>query len=276
MRYSPARKCASARQRGFALVIVLWTLVMLSFVMTHMMAAGRTETRIASNFVANADAESQADGAVVETIFRMIDSSDSHWDIGGPYGLRMKQARATVTVTSESGKVNPNTASQQMLAALMTAVGAQPSQAAAVSHAILDWRQSDDNDQNSAARKVAQYQAAHLDHAPPSAPFESLDEMQRVLGMTPDLFRRLKPNLSIYQTGDPVVALASPAVVKALRTLNLPPQPPNADVTQVVSIVARVSTDRGGHFLRHAVVRIDPPQSQTYGILAWDTEPQAN
>src|SRR6201995_2946894 len=119
--------------------------------MTHMMAAGRTETRIAANFVANADAETQADGAVVETIFRMVDSSDSHWDIGGPYGLRMRQAKATVTIASESGKVNPNTASQQMLAALISAVGAQPSQAAAVSQAILDWRQTDDADQTAAA-----------------------------------------------------------------------------------------------------------------------------
>jgi general secretion pathway protein K len=262
--------------RGFALIIVLWTLVLLSFVMTHMVTAGRTEARIADNFVANADAETQADGAVVETIFRVIDASESHWDVGGPYGLRMKQARATVTIASESGKVNPNTASQQLLAALMTAVGAQPSQAAAISHAMLDWRQSDENNQNDTARKIAQYQAAHLDYAPPGAPFESLDEIQRVIGMTPDLFRRLKPYLSIYQTGDPDIATALPAVAKALRTLNLPPQPPNADVTQVVSIIARVTTDRGAHFLRHAVVRIDSPEQQTYGILAWDTEPQAN
>jgi hypothetical protein len=103
-----------------------------------------------------------------------------------------------------------------------------------------------------------------------------LDEIQRVIGMTPDLFRRLKPYLSIYQTSDPNIATALPPVAKALRTLNQPQQPPNADVTQVLSIVARVTTDRGGHFLRHAVVRIESPEQQTYAILAWDTEPRAN
>jgi general secretion pathway protein K len=265
------------RSRGFALIIVLWTVVLLSFVMTHMVTAGRTEARIADNFVANADAETQADGAVVETIFRVIDSSNAHWDIGGgPYGLRLRQAKATITLASQAGKVNPNIASQQLLTALMTAVGAQPSQAASVARAMLDWRQTDDNDKNDAARKIAQYRSARLDYAPPGAPFESLDELQRVIGMTPDLYRRLKPNLSIYQTEDPDISMASPAVAKALRTLNMPPQPPNADVTQVVSIVARVTTDRGGHFLRHAIVRIDPPESGTYGILAWDTEPLTN
>ena len=265
------------KPRGFALVIVLWTLVLLSFVMTHMVTAGRTEARIAANFVANADAEAQADGAVVEAVFRMIDASDAHWDIGdGPHALRMRNAKATITIRSEGGKVNPNTASQQMLAALMAACGAQPSQAAAVSTAMLDWRQSDDNDKSGPARKAAQYRAAHLDYAPPGSPFESLDEIQRVIGMTPDLFRRLKPNLSIYQTNDPDIATAEPAVAKALRSLALPPQPPNADVTQIVSIVAQVTTERGGHYLRHAVVRVDPPASQTYGILAWDTDAPAN
>jgi general secretion pathway protein K len=265
------------RPRGFALVIVLWTMVLLAFVMTHMVTAGRTEARIAANFVANADAETQADGAVVETVFRLIDASDSHWDVGGgPYALRMHNAKAVVTIRSESGKVNPNTASQQMLAALMSAVGAPQSQAAMVSAAMLDWRQSDDNDQKGPARKMAQYRAARLDYAPPGAPFESLDEIQRVIGMTPDLFRKLKPNLSIYQTGDPDIATAEPAVAEALHKLALPPQPPNTDVTQVVSIVAQVTTERGGHYRRHAIVRVDPPESQTYGILAWDTDTQAN
>jgi general secretion pathway protein K len=264
------------RSRGFALVIVLWTLVLLSFVMIHMMTAGRTETRIAANFVANADAETQADGAVMEAVFRLIDTSDAHWDIGdGPHVLRMRQAKATVTVTSESGKVNPNTASQQMLAALMSAVGAPPSQARQVSAAMLDWRQSDDNDQTGPARKSAQYQAAHLDYAPPGAPFETLDEIQRVIGMTPDLFRRLKPNLSLFQTSDPDIATAEPAVAKALKTLALPPQPPNPDITQIVSITARVTTERGGRYLRHAIVRVDPPGTQTYGILSWDTDAPA-
>jgi len=261
------------KPRGFALVIVLWTLVLLSFVMTHMVTAGRTEARIAANFVANADAETQADGAVVETVFRMIDTSDAHWEAGeGSYVLNMRKAKATITIASEGGKVNPNTASQQLLAALLSACGAQPSQAAMISAAMLDWRQSDDNDAKAADRKIAQYRAAHLDYAPPGAPFESLDEIQRVIGMTPELFRRLKPNLSIYQTADPDIATAEPAVAKALRTLALPPQPPNADVTQIVSIVARVTTERGGRFTRHAMVRVDPPESQTYGILAWDTD----
>jgi general secretion pathway protein K len=262
------------RSRGFALVIVLWTLVLLSFVMTHMIAAGRTETHIAANFVANADAETQADGAILETVFRIIDASDAHWNVGdGPHVLRMRQAKASIAIVDESGKVNPNTASTQMLAALMVVCGARQAQAAALAKAMLDWRQSDDgNDKAAPERKLAQYRAARLDYGPPSAAFESLDEIGKVIGMTQDLLSRLKPNLSLFQNGDPEPGTATPAVARALKSLAVPPVPPNADVQQTVSVYAQVTTERGGRYLRHAVVRIDPPTSQTYSILAWDND----
>jgi Tfp pilus assembly protein PilX len=48
----PRAECR--RDDGFALLIVLWTLVLIAFVVGHLIATGRTEIRIASNLVANA------------------------------------------------------------------------------------------------------------------------------------------------------------------------------------------------------------------------------
>ena len=36
---------------GFALIIVLWTLVLIAFIVAHITASGRTEVRIAGNLV---------------------------------------------------------------------------------------------------------------------------------------------------------------------------------------------------------------------------------
>ena len=55
---------AAARSRGFALLIVLWTLVLIAFVVAQVTAAGRTEIRIAGNLAANAAAQAAADGAI--------------------------------------------------------------------------------------------------------------------------------------------------------------------------------------------------------------------
>ena len=49
---------------GFALIIVLWTLVLISFLCGQITARGRTEIRIASNLVVNGVASAAADGAI--------------------------------------------------------------------------------------------------------------------------------------------------------------------------------------------------------------------
>jgi general secretion pathway protein K len=58
---------------GFALIIVLWTLVLIAFVVSHLTASGRTEIRIATNIAAGAGAQAAADGAIYEAIFNLSD-----------------------------------------------------------------------------------------------------------------------------------------------------------------------------------------------------------
>src|SRR5215213_5589981 len=60
-------------QRGFALLIVLWMLVLIAFITAHVTAAGRTEIRIAGNLAANAAAQAAADGAIYQAIFNLAD-----------------------------------------------------------------------------------------------------------------------------------------------------------------------------------------------------------
>src|SRR5256885_8288615 len=93
----PGKEPAPARgQRGFALLIVLWMLVLIAFITAHVTAAGRTEIRIAGNLAANAAAQAAADGAIYQAIFNLADPRpERHWaldraahdiDIGGSPG----------------------------------------------------------------------------------------------------------------------------------------------------------------------------------------------
>src|SRR4051812_50099589 len=70
----PRKGSASARgQRGFALLIVLWMLVLIAFMTAHVTATGRTEIRIAANLAANAAAQAAADGGVYQATFNLAD-----------------------------------------------------------------------------------------------------------------------------------------------------------------------------------------------------------
>ena len=87
------------RQRGFALLIVLWSLALLALIGTRLTAAGRTETQIAINLRANATAEALADGAVHEAIFHHIDRSERHWPADGlPRSLSVPGASIDVRI----------------------------------------------------------------------------------------------------------------------------------------------------------------------------------
>ena len=259
------------RERGFALLVVLWSLVLLTLIVTHLTMTARTEARIAANLDNNAAAEAAADGAVHEAIFRLLDSADDRWQADGSlHMVRFDGAETSLRIRSEDGKINPNIASQNLMRALLEASGAEPAQADSLAAAILDWREPGNMPRPGGA-KLEEYRSADLDYGPPGAPFETLDELKRVLGMTPAIFERLKPHLSLYQSATPDLGSADPVVARIIQDLAIPRRRVVAIAPKLVSVTAETTTDRGGHFLRHATVRIDPVSPRGYSVLAWDT-----
>lgn len=92
--------------------------------------------------------------------------------------------------------------------------------------------QSDQQPENGKHHQQFEERKASLAAAP--------DELRLVLGMTPDLYARLAPRISIY-----------------------------SGATQgIVTIDARATDVRGGSFARHAVVRLSGPDE--YSLLSWD------
>jgi general secretion pathway protein K len=264
---------APGNRRGFALLVVLWTLVLLGLLVAHLTATGRSEARIAENYAANAQAEAQADGAVFESAFRVINND---WaSDGSVHELRLAHGVVALKVLSETGKINPNIATPELLASLLRVVGLPQDQANSLAAAIADWREPTDQPRPNGA-KAPQYRDAGLDHGPPNAPFETLDELGRVLGMTPQILATLRPHLSLYVFTDPDPTLADPVVVQALRQLQpqaggqpgLPASLPTG--MQTMTVTAEAHSDRGGVFTRTAVIRVGPAFERGYQILAWD------
>jgi len=272
-----SRAASPAGERGFALLIVLWTLVLASLIGTQVTAAGRGEVQLAANLRAAAVLEAAADGVVHEAIFRMLDRSEAGWRADGrrrvvalPNGV--PAGAASVLLEDQAGKLNPNTASQELLAALLRLLGADARRADGVAAAIADWRFP-----SAAARplggKAREYRAAGLGYGPPEAPFRSLGEVGAVLGMTPALLARLAPHFSLFQDGDVDPGLAGPLILQALRS-SLGAQEFAASTqtgVRVVAVTASVARPDGANFTRRAVVRVGAGTAgRPYQILAWD------
>ncbi len=157
------------RNGGFALLIVLWTLVLIAFLVLHLTASGRTEIRIADNLVDNAVAAAAADGAISEAIFNLSNPKpEQRWPLdGAAHPLTIGNSRVVVRLEDEASRINPNLASPALMEALLRALGSDPDSARRLASAIADWVGSAPTPRPQEAL-FADYRAAGLDYGPPA------------------------------------------------------------------------------------------------------------
>jgi general secretion pathway protein K len=265
----------AAREGGFALLVVLWSLALLALIGTHVTATGRAEAQLAANLRGAAAAEAAADGALHQAIFHLLDPSLRRWwPDGVPREIALPGGGvAVVRIESEAGKINPNLAAAGLMQSLLLRLGAEPRAAASLAAAILDWRTAGQRPRPNGA-KEPQYRAAGRDYAPPGRPFESLDELGLVLGMTPELLGRLTPFLSIYHTGEPDMRFAHPVVAQAVTDAaraGLDAEGgTEAGAAPVVVVSATAALPGGARFTRRAHVRLGPgTRGRGWQILTW-------
>ncbi len=273
---------------GFALILVLWILVLLSAIGVVLLTNARSETAIAHNVVAAASAEALADAGIARAVFNLSDSgSPDGWDAdGGKHHLSLPGGAVTISIEDETWKINPNYASDRLLAALFEASGVEVGRARALGAAIADWVSPGETPIEFGA-KLKQYQAAGLDYGPPGEPFASLDELRFVLGMTPEILSKVRPYLTLYTTSDQPDPQHAPVLVRralalAARDSNdvtdtapAPAQSPaggaeTSNAERIVSVRVTAKSRNGGLFARQAVLRLTPESSKGYQVLEWE------
>ena len=260
-------------QRGFALLVALWTLALLALLGTQLVVTSRQDTQLARNMLDGTVLEAAANGAVQQAIFGVLDGSDRHWSAdGGVQTVQIGRAIVTVRVEDESDKVNPNTASPKLLEALLLQVGADPGAAASMAASIVEWRIASAS--RSGARPnatVARYAAAGRDYAPSGAPFARPDELGGVLGMTPELLARLRPHLTVFTDGDPNAATQDEIVARALLAVGQRGVETEEGSTGLVSVTADALGPRQTRFAVHVIVRTNArPEGRRYDILSYE------
>jgi general secretion pathway protein K len=259
-----------AGERGFALLIVLWTLALLALLGTQSLTAARQDTQIARNLLDAAALQAAANGAVQQAIFASLDTSNRHWGADGiTRTIRVGRFPVAVRMDNEAEKINPNIASVALLQALFTAVGADRTTAAGVAASIAEWRTTAMPGRPNDA--MARYVGAGRDYGPSGAPFTHIDELSAVLGMTPGLLARLRPHLTIFTDGDPDLGTTDTVVAQALA---LTGQSTGTGVQEIAGLLSITADARGtaqGHFTVHAIVRTNAQaQGRRYELLAYE------
>jgi hypothetical protein len=181
-------------------------------------------------------------------------------------------SRVLVRLEDEAWWINPNSASPALLEALLRVTGSDPESARRLANAIGEWVGSAPAPRPENVT-LQEYQAAGLDYGPPVAPLETLDELDRVLGMTPATFAAIRPHLTLFGLPQPSAATADPVVATALAespqatAASSPAQPPPDVLT--TRITATAFGPNNARVTRSAIVRIGPMLPSGYEVLAW-------
>ncbi len=261
-------RSAPRHPRGFALLIVLWSVVLLSLLATGITSAGRTEVQLASNIRRAAAAQAAADAGVAAAVFHATDAPGQAWPADGrPHQMPFGAYTVTIRIADEDRKVNPNLAPPDLMAALLGASGVDPSAAASLAQSIAAWHMSSGHEQLD-----AQYQAAGRTAGPSGVPFRSVDDLGLVIGMTPQVLARLRPFLSVYAATPLDGDQADPVVRDALRSLGTvataAPSPPT-----VIEITSDAQARDGSRFIRRAVVQLGQDEvGRPFRTLAWEAQ----
>jgi len=106
-------------------------------------------------------------------------------------------AVAAIAIEDESGKIDLNAAPVGLLERLLQGVGASPQEATQLAAEIGRFSHSDSADPHP-EQTVAAYRAAGRIFGPKRAPFETILELDQVLGISQERFHALMPFLTMH------------------------------------------------------------------------------
>src|SRR6266496_3773494 len=115
-----------ARERGIALILVLWLTILLTVIASAFAYSMHTETLAARNAVSLAQARGAADGAIMRFAFELMRprTVNDTWQADGqPHEWYEGDARIAANAIDESGKIDLNAASDALLQGLFQVAG---------------------------------------------------------------------------------------------------------------------------------------------------------
>jgi general secretion pathway protein K len=215
-RFAPGTKVIPrlGGDQGFALVLVLWILVLLTAMVAEFAHSMRTEVNITRNFKEATQAYYIAHSGLTRSIVEMLrntattknqeyedEGAESRvWRVNVPIPPQgFGAGEFTVHIDNVAGLIDLNTASENLLRLMANTLDISDGERAVIVDSILDWRDGDDFHRLNGAENNY-YKSQANAYGCKNAHFDSVEELLLVRGMSPELFDK---NLKAIVTTTP-------------------------------------------------------------------------
>lgn len=275
------------RARGAALLLVLWLTALLAALVGAFALTARMESLQGQVARDGSVARERARAGLEYALVRVADTQPrTRWvPDGRDYRWQFAGAPVRVRVVDESGKVDLNQADANLLTQLMRVLDVPEDTARGLAGTILDWRDADSLNQPQGGAEDTDYASAGLPYGAKDAPFESVAELQQLLGMTPEIFARLSPYLTLYSgrtlpdssyAPGPVLAAMGLDAEQILAQRELPLDQAGSQLvgggSGTYSIDSHATLRDGREAMLRTVIRAGggPVPGSAYTVLRWE------
>lgn len=197
----PRTKQHAQNRKGFALIGVLWLILLVSLLATSLIFLSKSDGQIAQSAGAFAQAEGWADAGIFLTIRDLSDSQRArNIPVDGTVrSIPIQESNVSVSVQDEAGKIDINFAPKELLQGVFISNGVSQTKGTELAEHI-------DKERKDIGSSIA---------------FQRVEELKRVRGITPEIYKLVAPLLTVYaQSAEVVASVAPEEVLGALPTMD--------------------------------------------------------
>lgn len=253
-----------AGEQGLVLVSVLWGLAILSLLAASLVGVATEHARAVRTDWHRVMAEARTEAGLALALLRLQDSRLERRPLvdGTPFVVAFDGVPVTVAIQDELGRLDLNSAIPGLLSDLLHASGL---------------------DDGTARRLTQRLLAVDAEEGGVDRPFHRVDELSRLPDVTPALFARLQPALTVHsqqplarlQTAPDIllrsISGTDAAIARAILADRAAAHSAETDAAfewRAFSITATVATP-SGLFRREQVVRLTGNPAQPLLVLDW-------
>jgi general secretion pathway protein K len=206
-------------RRGFALVTVIWGLAIIALLIVSFMTTARLQLQTAYNLASATKAEFVAEAALSAAFLALMEEREATPNVnaaqqaphdGAPRFCALDGAAVSIAVEEETGKLDLNGASPNILRAALVGLGVEAREADAIANAIVAFRSPPQD-----RLPTPEQELGDRPFPPKHALFQSALELDQVAAMTPQLFAALLPFVTVHSRSPGVDRRAAPPALFA-------------------------------------------------------------
>jgi general secretion pathway protein K len=206
-----------SRERGLALLVVLWIIVSAILLVTTFNATVRSSATFVASEVQLAKTEAVLDAGAEIAAVHLIDAVKARrWPAdGSSRKVTFGDANLTISILDANGLIDLNKTDDKILLAFFRQFAGSEAKAAQLRDGVMSAREDVEagKDKSGAQGSMEDESTVTANKVPDAIAFVDASQIRGLGGMTPELYKQIAPYLTVYSASGRINPITAPSAV---------------------------------------------------------------